>query len=145
MEGAVALDDYRIPIVFYKPDGSLKGSNSKIANQIDIVPSILHLLNYPYPFYSQGKDLFSDDCNNFAVNYNSGVYQYIDSTYCFQMDSQKRIAFYNWKADKGFLKNLNAPVYSKIVENRESKLKKFLQVFTTNMITNKMIVEPSTK
>lgn len=142
-ESTNVLDDYLIPIVFFKPDGSLKGADQKIANQIDILPSLMHLLGYPHPFFSQGKNLFADACDNFAVNYNSGVYQYIDSTYCYQFDGQKQIGFYNWKTDAAFKKNLTAGEFSGKIENSAENLKKFIQTFNNSMISNKMMVEPS--
>lgn len=135
------LDDYTIPIVFFKPDGSLKGLNKKVANQIDIMPSVMHLLNYPDSFFSQGKNLFSDACNNFAVNYNSGVYQYIDSTYCYQFDGQKQIGFYNWQNDQAFKKNLNSGNFSTEINKSDQNLKKFIQVFNNSMINNKMMID----
>ena len=139
------LDDYRVPIVFFKPDGSLKGLSEKIANQIDIVPSTMHLLNYPHPYYSQGKDLFSEGCANFAVNYNSGIYQYIDSTYCYQFDGQKMVGLYNWKKDSNFKKDLSAQSLSSEIRKSEAALKKFIQVFNSTMINNRMSLEPSNK
>ncbi|WP_256011326.1 LTA synthase family protein [Desertivirga xinjiangensis] len=143
--GTDVLDDYRVPIVFFKPDGSLKGISEKIANQIDILPSAMHLLNYPHAYYSQGKDLFSDACANFAVNYNSGIYQYIDSTYCYQFDGQKMIVFYNWKNDSGFKKNLSTQKLSSEIKKSDAELKKFIQVFNGTMINNKMSLEISNK
>lgn len=142
-ENTSVLDDYLIPIVFFKPDGSLKGVDQKIANQIDILPSLMHLLAYPHPFFSQGKNLFSNGCDNFSVNYNSGVYQYIDSTYCYQFDGQKQIGFYNWRTDAAFKKNLSVTEFSNEIENSSENLKKFIQKFNNSMISNKMMIEPS--
>jgi len=140
---AEVLDDYRIPIVFYKADGSLKGMDSRIANQIDILPSAMHLMGYNKPFFSQGKNLFSKECSNFAVNYRSGVYQFIDSTYCYQFDGQNRIGFYNWKTDKAFTSNLNTDKFPKEIEKSEMALKRFIQVFNGSMINNRMVFNPT--
>lgn len=136
------LDDYRIPIVFFKPDGSLKGNSPKIANQIDIVPSVMHLLDYPHPYYSQGKNLFSDECYNFSVNYNSGIYQYIDSSYCYQYDGYKMLGLYNWKSDKAFKRNLATSGHLNEMRKSDEALKKFIQVFNNTMINNEMVFEP---
>ena len=137
------LNDYRIPIAFYKSDGSLKRVDNRIANQIDILPSVMHLLGYSKPFFSQGKNLLTDGCQNFAVNYRSGVYQYIDSTYCYQFDGQKRLGFYNWRADKAFANNLDNNKLSREIDNSEKSLKRFIQVFNGSMINNRMVYNPN--
>ncbi|CAN5346235.1 hypothetical protein BH09BAC2_BH09BAC2_15220 [soil metagenome] len=135
------VDDYRIPVIFYKPDNSLQGINHTIANQIDILPSLMHLLKYEKPFFSLGKDLFSDTCKKISINYLSGIYQYFDSTNCYQFNGDKGFALYNWKTDPEFKKNqITNPLYSNVVNSADESLKKSLQVFTECLIHNKMFV-----
>lgn len=138
-EPATALDRYRIPIAFYKPDGSLKGIRPTIASQIDILPSTLHLLNYPDPYFSLGNDLFGNTCRDFSVSYSSGIYQYIDSSYCYQFNGQKGIALFNWQADSSLSRNLLPDRSSAaIAYQQDENLKKMIQSFTSSMIGNKM-------
>ncbi len=59
----------------------------------------MHLLYYPYPYFSLGNDLFGKSCKRFAINYNQGIYEYIDSSYCYQFNGEKEIGFYNWRQD----------------------------------------------
>lgn len=132
------LDDYRIPIVFFKPDGSLKGINNLIANQIDILPSILHLLNYPYNYFSLGKDLFDYDCEHCSVNYNAGIYQYIDSTYCYQFNGLNGIGLYNWNSDPLFTNNLFRANDSLNSRKQDEHLKILIQVFNNALINDQM-------
>ncbi|MBI3138753.1 MAG: sulfatase-like hydrolase/transferase [Sphingobacteriales bacterium] len=138
-EQVTALDHYRIPIAFYKPDGSLKGVRNRIASQIDILPSTLHLLNYPDPYFSLGNDLFGNTCRDFSVSYSSGIYQYIDSSYCYQFNGQNGIGLFNWQTDTSLSRNLLAGQSSAgIAYQQEENLKKMIQSFTTSMIGNKM-------
>lgn len=139
-------DYYRIPIVFHKPDGSLKGISPEIANQIDIMPSVLHLLNYPSPYFALGKNLFDESCNRFSISYNAGIYQYIDSAYCFQFNGQKAIALYKWKTDSLLRENLLKAQVSQVnYIQQEESLKKMIQSFNSCMINNKMIYQDSRK
>ncbi len=54
---------FLIPIFFYTPGGQLpvKCDSTRLIQQTDITPSLLGLLNYPKPFFSFGKDVFSTD------------------------------------------------------------------------------------
>jgi len=54
---------FLIPIFFYTPGDQLpvKCDSTRLIQQTDITPSLLGLLNYPKPFFSFGKDVFSTD------------------------------------------------------------------------------------
>jgi phosphoglycerol transferase MdoB-like AlkP superfamily enzyme len=50
------LQNYRIPLVFYSPDDSeLKGKKTKIAQQIDIFPSVIDYLGIDDQIVAQGQ------------------------------------------------------------------------------------------
>ena len=53
--------EYSIPIIYFMGDSSLAESNSTITQQIDIMPTILHLLKYNKPFFSFGKSVLKED------------------------------------------------------------------------------------
>ncbi len=135
------MEHYRIPIVFFRPDGSLKGVNKSIASQVDILPSVMHLLNYPHSYFSLGNDLFDVQSNRYSINYNAGVFQFIDSSYCYQFNGQKALAVYNWGKDSSLSKNLlNSGVDKKEIQTCDKQLKKMIQIYTQSMINNKMYV-----
>ncbi|MBK9735750.1 MAG: LTA synthase family protein [Saprospiraceae bacterium] len=132
------LDDFKIPIVFYKNDSDLIGKKEIIANQIDIMPSALKLIHYPKPFFSFGKNLFDKECYNFSVNYRSGIYQLIDSTYCYQFNGTKCTGFYNWENDPELFFNLKTQNTGNPALKRDSILKNMIQSFNKAMIYNNM-------
>ncbi len=135
------MDHYRIPIAFFKPDNSLKGIDHSVASQVDILPSIMHLINFPHRYYSLGNDLFDSDSKKYSINYNGGVYQYIDSSYCYQFNGQSSIALYNWKKDSMLTKNLiNEQKSMNLVQYYDVKLKKMIQLYNHSMVNNKMFV-----
>ena len=53
-------------------DTSEKGSNTTITQQIDIMPTILDLLNYNKQFFSFGKSVFMD--KGWAISYLNNEY-----------------------------------------------------------------------
>jgi phosphoglycerol transferase MdoB-like AlkP superfamily enzyme len=136
------MEDYRIPIVFYTPGNTfLKGTSSIIANQIDILPSILSLLNYPYPYYSMGTSLFTANSKRYSINYNGNIYQYIDSASCYQFNGENPVAFYNWRSDSLLSDNLYHGQMNKDMLYCDSSLKMQLQFFFHSMMNNKMNIE----
>jgi len=87
-----------IPVLFFKPDNSLKGKNNKAFSQMDILPSAMSLLGYNKPFYSLGRS-FTDTVNRKAYFYaNSTHYVYNDSMlYTFSIPDLK--SSFNYKRD----------------------------------------------
>lgn len=69
----------------YTPDGSVKGRSATVTQQIDIMPTILGLLNYNKPYFAFGRDVFANSESGFAVNYNGRAFQWItdSATYIF--------------------------------------------------------------
>jgi phosphoglycerol transferase MdoB-like AlkP superfamily enzyme len=130
--------NYNIPIVFYKPDNSLKGTSTTIANQIDILPSVLDLLHYPNAYFSFGTNLFNKDCTHFSINYNASIYQYIDSSYCYQFNGKNGIGLYQWQTDSSLSKNLYVPQQDSLYKNADLNLKQKIQVFNNSMEDNNM-------
>ena len=49
---------YSIPIIYFMGDSSLKGSNTTITQQIDIMPTTLDILNYNKEFFGFGKSIY---------------------------------------------------------------------------------------
>jgi phosphoglycerol transferase MdoB-like AlkP superfamily enzyme len=138
------LDDYRIPIAFFRPGKGVKGINNKIANQIDILPSIMHMLNYPYPYFSMGKNLFKSEGPSYSINYRAGIYQYIDSTYCYQFNGEKGIGLYKW-ADDPLMKN---NLFGKAAMNStwikyDTAIKKVAQIHNNAMVNNQLVYQPA--
>jgi phosphoglycerol transferase MdoB-like AlkP superfamily enzyme len=50
------LGNLTIPVLFYKPDNSMKAVNNRVFTQIDILPTTLSILGYSQPFFSSGSE-----------------------------------------------------------------------------------------
>lgn len=64
-------EDLHIISFMYMPDGELKRQIEDVSSQIDIMPTILGVLSYPYPFFAFGRDLSkeSDEENGMCIVY----------------------------------------------------------------------------
>lgn len=66
---------HRIPIFFFTPNGTIPSMKlDKVASQIDIMPSILSLIDYNDEFFAFGNSIFSEGESYAAMAYNE--------TYC---------------------------------------------------------------
>ncbi len=84
------------PIIIYEP-----GSNrhpemqDKIAQQIDILPTLMGMLNYDKPYFGFGIDLLNTPAKDtWAVNYLNGIYQYVKNGLLLQFDGTQTKAVY---------------------------------------------------
>jgi len=84
------------PIIIYDPSGGLKpGMRNAVAQQTDIMPTVLNYLGYDEPYVAFGCDLFNTPAGEtWAVNYLNGVYQYVKYGYVLQFDGKRTIGIY---------------------------------------------------
>ena len=124
-----------VPILFYKPDGSLQGDNNQLAQQIDIYPTILDIIGYDKPFRSWGRSLLDDSIKPFVFN---GIeyYQLQRENYICLFDGKQAIGFYDIN-DKGLTKNL---IDHRNAEMNEMELfcKAFIQDYFERIIDRKL-------
>lgn len=91
------LGGFCSPIVIYDPSGELvqPGVEDKVAQQIDILPTLLTLLGYPHPYVAFGIDVLNTPAEQtWAVNYLSGTYQLVQNGYVLQYDGKNATGFY---------------------------------------------------
>ena len=83
------LGGFCSPIIIYdpqKPEGEIQ---DKIAQQIDIMPTVLGLLGYQKPYLAFGIDVLNTPAEDtWAVNYLNGVYQYVKHGEVIQFDGK---------------------------------------------------------
>ena len=133
-----SVNNFAIPILFYKPDGSLKGVDEGLAEQIDIMPTVLSYLNYPHPYLAFGHNLLDKNARRFVINYIQDSYQFLSGDYAFYMTDDKLSAIYNRKADPELKNNLVGTVDLP----EEFKLQKaIIQQFNNRMADNRLVVE----
>lgn len=127
------------PILFFDPSGEIApGRRHCIAQQIDIMPSILSHLSYDKPYVAFGKDLFSTpDSATWAVNYSNGIYQYVAGDYLLQYDGLNVRAVYDIKRDWLLTNNImgKVPEEDQMLRN----LKAIIQQYMERMIEDRIV------
>jgi len=131
---------YSIPIIFYKPGSSLKGMKDRIAQQIDIMPTILNYLGYDEEYIAFGNNLFDDTYESFAFNTNGSTYQLFMKDHIFQMIDNKPAGLYNYKLDRHLRENV-LDKEPDLVSEMEGKLKAVIQSYNTRLIENDLIIK----
>ena len=140
LEYKTNLGAFRVPVIFYRPDGSLKGVKDGIAQQIDIMPSVLGYLDYGKPFLAFGRNLFDEKSEPFAVSYTSGTYQLVMGDYLYLYNGLTETGIYNYKKDILLAKNLKGQL-PEIEEKMGLKVRAFIQQYNNRMIENRLTVE----
>ncbi len=136
-ESRTALGLFEIPIAIYDPNGELpSGMLDGVAQQIDIMPTILHALGYDKPYFAFGKDLLADG-EQWAVNYSNGIYQYIDGEYLLQFDGSRATALYHFTADPLLKTDLLASEPDRAA-HMELRLKAIVQQYMLRMLENRL-------
>lgn len=134
------LGGFCSPIIFFDPSGEIKpGMRDAIAQQIDIMPTVLGYLGYDRPYVAFGCDLFNTEPQDtWAVNYLNGIYQYVKGDYLLQFDGSRTKAVYRFRTDLLLEHNLVGRVSEQAAMERE--LKAIIQQYMTRMTTNTLVV-----
>ncbi|MBQ3805410.1 MAG: sulfatase-like hydrolase/transferase [Prevotella sp.] len=129
------------PIMIFDPSGELpRGRRSGIAQQTDIMPTVLQYLGYNQPYVAFGCDLLNTpSADTWAVNYSNGTYQYVSGDYVIQFDGAKLTAAYNIKKDWMMQHNMAGDAALKtVLQGMTQKLKAIIQSYMQRMEENKL-------
>ena len=140
------LGIFSSPIIVYSPAGDIPAQRRHcIAQQIDIMPSVLGYLGYNRPYVAFGQDLFhTADNETWAVNYLNGIYQYVKGDYLLQSDGPNAKALYNYKSDRLLKHNLLSKEQD-ISNAMQRELKAIIQSYMQRMENNALVYKPSEK
>ena len=123
---------FRIPILFYDPTGEMpRGRYEGIAQQIDIMPTLLSYLGYDRPYIAFGKDLLhTNPEDTWAMNWDH-LPQYIQGDFTLLFDGKKSTGFFDYRRDPLLKDNL----VGKRNEQKamEQHLKAFIQCYLQRM------------
>ena len=133
------LGTFAGPVIFYAPgDSTLVGDRPGIAQQIDVMPTVLGYLGYEKPYISFGVDLLrTPPEETFAVSYFNGIYQILKGGYFVQFDGAKVTAVYA-DNDKLLKNNLVGTVN---VDETVTFLKAFVQQYMSRMNEDRLVAK----
>ena len=135
---ATTLGQHAIPILFFKPDGSFKGVNSQLMQQIDILPSLMDTIGYNEPFFSFGKSIFSSKSKNYALYYETGNHYLISDSLFIVYNQFKPVQTIAFRTDS----TLNINLTKANTTTADNYLKSFVQLYNSTIIHNKMCIKP---
>jgi phosphoglycerol transferase MdoB-like AlkP superfamily enzyme len=130
---------YSIPIIFYKQGSDLHGLKKRIAQQIDIMPTILSYMNFDGEFIAFGNNLLDDSREPFAFNTNGSNYHIYMRDHILEMMDNKPLGLYNFKIDKYIESNL-IDKEPELVNIMTEKMKAVIQSYNSRLIENDMVV-----
>ena len=126
------------PIIIYEPGNSERKPEmqDKIAQQIDILPTVLGMLHYQKPFFGFGIDVLNTPKEDtWAVNYLNGIYQYVKQDHVLQFDGEQTKAVYALN-DSLMQHNLVGKVPQQVQMERE--LKAIIQQYMSRMTQDRL-------
>lgn len=126
-----------VPIIFFRPDHSLVGTENKLAQHIDILPSILGYLGYDSPYFSFGRNVFSAS-TPFVFTY-LDTYNLFEENYLLRFNGEKTVALYDFVSDKMLTTDLKEALPD-VVSRMELRIKAFIQQYKNRMVDNALTV-----
>ncbi len=133
------LGGFCSPIIIYEPGITdlQPAVQDKIAQQIDILPTVLGMLHYPKPYFAFGIDVLNTPAEDtWAVNYLNGIYQYVKHGHVLQFDGQRTRAVYAL-TDSLMKHNLVGSCPDQ--ESMELELKAIIQQYMARMTQDRLL------
>jgi phosphoglycerol transferase MdoB-like AlkP superfamily enzyme len=130
------LGGFCSPIIIFDPSQPEGKTEDKIAQQIDILPTILGMLGYSKTYLAFGIDVLNTPAEDtWAVNYLNGIYQYVKYGYVLQFDGQQTKAVY--KLEDRLMKN-NLKGKTDVETKMERELVAIIQQYMERMKHNRL-------
>ena len=135
------LGGFCSPIIIYEPSRPEGQMIDKIAQQIDILPTVLGMLGYQKPYFGFGIDVLNTPKEDtWAVNYLNGVYQYVKHGHVLQFDGQKTKGFYSLQDSLMQHNLLHQSSTVSRQQQMEQELKAIIQQYMERMTQDRLSV-----
>lgn len=112
-ESKTPTGNSHIIFFMYAPDGSLRGDDSHVVQQIDLMPTLLGLTGYDKPFFAYGQDIFEVRADTaaaarkgFAINYVNEAFQWITDSAALFFDEREVTHLFDLRRDPLEQRNL---------------------------------------
>ena len=134
------LGGFCSPLILYEPGNPelQPEMQDKIAQQIDILPTVMGMLHYQKPYFGFGIDVLNTTAEDtWAVNYLNGIYQYVKYDHVLQFDGQQTKAVYAL-TDSLMQHDVNGKVTQQ--QQMERELKAIIQQYMSRMTQDRLII-----
>jgi len=131
---------FSIPILLLLPDKTKRGIYREIAQQTDILPTVLNYMGFDKDFVAFGSDMMDLTGDHFSIHYHMGLYCLIKNGYYLEFDGVQSTTLYDLKADS--LQKVNL-ISSKtgVKEQMERFLKAYIQQYNNRVIENRLTAD----
>jgi len=128
-------NEYAIPLIFFKPgDNTFKGKDDRVMQHIDIMPTLLGMLDYDKPYFAFGEDHFDKALakDHFVVNFSNSAFNFTTDDYYYLFNEKEVIAKTDYHTDPLGKNNLIAKQTAADIINIK-RFKAFLQEYYTHV------------
>ncbi len=132
------LGSLQIPLLFYTPDGTLRGRDPRVAQQIDVLPSVLSFLRHDGPYVAFGRDLFDGRRPPEALHYGNGIYQLTGAAFTLQFDGVRDVGLFHYPSDP-WLKRDVRQARPRETEAMRNRLKAIVQSYGERLRENRLV------
>jgi len=133
------VGQYAIPILILFPDEMNRGIYREIAQQTDIVPTLLSYMGYDKEYIAFGLDMLDRSVQHFSVHYVSGIYTLIKGGYVLEFNGSQSLTLYEVGTD-GMSKQNLLETLPDIASEMEQFLKAYIQQYNNRMIENRLSI-----
>lgn len=138
--------EMEVPVIFFSPDRKAPFEpgidTTMIAQQIDIMPTVLDYVGYDRPYIAFGKSLISTPAKeSYAVNYANEAYRYYKGDYILLYDGDNDRALSMYDIRKDILMKENILGKCDVQEEMTRELKAIIQQYMSRMVENRLTIE----
>ncbi|MGD1844799.1 MAG: LTA synthase family protein [Salibacteraceae bacterium] len=135
-----AIGAYAVPLLFFQPGSGLKGRSNAVAQQTDILPSVLDYLGFPATAVSFGRSLFRQSQAGYSVSYLNSIYQWIDEAVVLHFDGQQLTGVFDRRLDPQLKDNLvqSNGNWEELSAQAFPQLKACIQSYNARMRSNRL-------
>lgn len=141
--------EMEVPVIFFSPQGEAPFEpgidSTMIAQQIDIMPTVLEYVGYDRPFIAFGKSLISTPAKeNFAVNYANETYRYYKGEHIllYNGESDTPLSMFNLRNDIMMKNNILGS--NSVQHGMVRELQAIIQQYMERMTGNRLTIENDT-
>jgi phosphoglycerol transferase MdoB-like AlkP superfamily enzyme len=136
--------EMEVPVIFFSPQGEAPFEpgidSTMIAQQIDIMPTVLEYVGYDRPFMAFGKSLISTPSEeSYAVNYANETYRYYKGEHIllYNGENDTPLSMFNLRNDIMMKNNIlgSSSVQHGMVRELQAIIQQYMERMTGNRLT----------
>ncbi len=128
-----------IVMFLYAPDGGHVAFDDRVAQQTDLMPTILGMLNYEKPYFAFGRDAIREPQRiPVAVSYQGGVFECLTDSLAFSFNGDRRLGVYG-RSDVFQTHDINRPD-DPVQDSAETLLKAMIEQYYRHVVDKSYVV-----